>query len=144
NFLAAFAILLIFLWTHQTPNWVGLALAVPALLMLLLAVTAMAWGLSALQVFYRDTRFVLTFLLSISFFLTPIFYPIEFLPPDLRWLVGYNPFFILISPFQNSLYRVDTAMWAVSMLKVGALTLVLGNLVAFFWHMRKNEIYLHV
>jgi lipopolysaccharide transport system permease protein len=48
-------------------------------------------GLSALTVRYRDFRYVVTFLLQIWFFLTPVIYPVSLAPDKWRWVLMLNP-----------------------------------------------------
>ncbi len=79
--------------------WPGGALAaVPlALLLALLAVTGVGLWLSALNVEYRDVRFVVPFLVQIWLFVTPVIYPASVVAPRLErlgvpaWALGLNP-----------------------------------------------------
>ena len=69
---------------------------------------------STLNVFYRDTRHILSVLMLAWMFLTPIFYPITTIPQayslwgmelDLRaWLPRLNPMAAIIISYQDALY----------------------------------------
>jgi lipopolysaccharide transport system permease protein len=67
-------------------------LAVPALLLLgvVISVGVGLW-LSALNVLYRDVRYLVPFLTQIGMFATPIFYSSSLLPEPWRTLFGLNP-----------------------------------------------------
>lgn len=62
-------------------------------LVALTAMMASAVGIftSALNVKYRDIRHALPFIIQIWMFLTPVIYPVSFLPPRWRWLLSLNP-----------------------------------------------------
>ena len=84
NFLFAFILLLIPFWIILGDNINGLPYLTLALLNLIFGLIGVAWLLSVLQVFYRDTRFILPFITNVALFLTPIFYPPEYVPENLR------------------------------------------------------------
>lgn len=68
------------------------ALALPLVLLpYFLFVTAISLALAACGVFLRDLSQVVTLLVTVSLFLTPIFYPIEAVPPAFRPLMWLNP-----------------------------------------------------
>jgi len=47
--------------------------------------------LSAINVKYRDVRYVLPFLIQMMIFLTPVIYPTRIMRPSLRYLIALNP-----------------------------------------------------
>ena len=71
-----------------TPAW----LAAP-LLLLGAAIAGLALGLilAALSINYRDLQHVLPFLTSLLFFVTPVIYSVDLLPPQLAILIHLNP-----------------------------------------------------
>jgi len=67
-------------------------LFLPVLLILLFFLgLGLAIPLSVLNVHYRDVRSIWTIVLQGSFFLTPIFYKLEFLPEPIRNIVQFSP-----------------------------------------------------
>lgn len=70
--------------------------------------------LSTLNVFYRDTQFILSVLMLAWFFLTPVFYPIETVPQSATllgvtfnarlWLYRLNPMASIIASYRDLLY----------------------------------------
>ncbi len=83
----------------------------PALLMLLplVAATVMftaavgAWS-AAINVKYRDVRYLLPFAIQILMFLTPIIYPVSFVPARWRWALGLNPMSGIIQGFRDAVF----------------------------------------
>jgi len=83
----------------------------PAILFLpvsILIVTLFTLGagllLSPLAVFFSDTVEMITVLLSILFYLTPIFYPKEIVPEHYRWIVRFNPLRSILEVFRDPIY----------------------------------------
>lgn len=64
-------------------------------------------SVSILNVFYRDVRFITSFVLSIMFFLTPILYPEKFIPLEYRWITTFNPIYKVILPLRSCIYEFN-------------------------------------
>ena len=112
----------------------------------LLPLTLIAFSFTMLMalvnVFYRDTNFVLGFVFSVFFFLTPIFYPIEFVPVHYRWLSDYNIFFHAIAPFRSTIYSTETFAWFPLWLKAMAWGIGLLMLATYYWRKKRNELFI--
>lgn len=91
---------------------IGLSLAILTLpFFLLLAVcTALSVGLwlSALNVKYRDVRYMLPFLTQFWLFLTPVAYPSSLIPEQWRALYGLNPMAGVVEGFRWALLGTET------------------------------------
>jgi len=79
--------------------WLGL---VPVLVLQLLFTTGLVLALSALNVHYRDVQHVITNLLLLWFFLTPIVYPATQVPAEVRPLLWGNP----LALFTETYHRI--------------------------------------
>jgi lipopolysaccharide transport system permease protein len=80
-------------------------------LIVLALVTALGVGLwlAALNVLYRDVRYLLPFLVQMWLFATPIAYPSSLLPEPWRTLYGLNPMAGVVEGFRWALLRTETA-----------------------------------
>ena len=77
-------------------------LYLPAVLIPQLLFTAgLCWFLAALGVFLRDTGQIMTFLLTIWFFSTPIVYYPEALPQQFLWLFELNPMYTIVTAYRD-------------------------------------------
>src|SRR6266550_3693189 len=92
--------LMIYYGIHIT--WNVLMFPVVILMTALLALGVGMW-LSALNVKYRDVRFALPFIVQLWMFVSPVIYPVSFLPPRFRWLLSLNPLTGIIEGFRASL-----------------------------------------
>lgn len=142
NFIAAFTIIVIPTLIYSQNFSINL-LFLPLALLLLMSFTFISTAiLATLHVFYRDIKYVTNFMMSLLFFLTPIFYPVNFIPPHYQWIVHLNPLYMVIAPFRASLYGAESLEITVMLLKSLALTLVLAGLFIKIWNNKKNELFL--
>jgi lipopolysaccharide transport system permease protein len=123
---------------HLTP-W---ALLLPMVILLQLCfITGVAFLVSTLNVFYRDTKVVMEVAMMAWFFVTPIFYPIDILPRSReilgltvnihRWTRILNPMASLVAAYRDVLFygrRVGTDFLARTALTALAV-LIIGYLI---------------
>jgi lipopolysaccharide transport system permease protein len=86
-----------------------------------------AW-LAALNVKYRDFRYVIPFLVQILFFLTPVIYPISLLKyPILQYVLACSPMYAAVELFRYPLTGVipDAYLMSASLLS-GLILVVMG------------------
>jgi len=60
--------------------------------------------LSPLSIFFNDIVEMITVILSVLMYLTPIFYPKEIVPPKMRWIVRFNPLRSILEVFRDPIY----------------------------------------
>jgi lipopolysaccharide transport system permease protein len=143
NFVIGFIILIVVCMVKLDHPMQVLLFPIPVGL-LLIATFAMAWLLATLNVFFRDIRYILSFGMSVLYFLTPIFYPTDLLPKELQWIHVINPMSYLIQPFRFLIYDFDGLLFLKSCaqsLVVGIVFFVLAN---FVWRKKRNELYFHI
>lgn len=141
NFIAAFLIILIPCLLLNTFSWSGLLMLPLALIVLLTGIGGIVFFASLFNVFYRDVKYVLHLGTNILFFLTPIFYPIEFIPEKFRFLASLNPLYILISPVRICIYSFSFEAFVPALFKAALVSLVLASIAKFYWRKRINELY---
>ena len=115
NFLLAMTVLFGMIFVFRTPLTVW-ALLLPVVVIIQLIFTlGLAFFLSTLNVFYRDTAAIMDVAMLAWFFLTPVFYPITILP-HYRTLFGFaldiqrlayilNPMASIIASYRVILYN---------------------------------------
>jgi lipopolysaccharide transport system permease protein len=115
DFAVALPVLAAMMWYYGI--WPGVAvLAVPLLALLaLVAATGVGLWLSALNVEYRDVRYVVPFLAQLWLFVTPVIYPASVLAPRLQrlglpaWLWGVNPMAGVVEGFRWAMLDAPTS-----------------------------------
>lgn len=102
-------------------------------LILLAFTTACGAGLwlAALNVQYRDVRYVLPFLTQLWLFATPIVYPSSLVPPPWRPLYALNPMVGVVDGFRWALLDGPPPGATLGVSAVSALALAVGGLLVF-------------
>ena len=140
NFLASLFITLVpyHIYSGQDPT--PLLLVPVALLPLLLGTLAVSIIFSTLNVFYRDTHFVMGFVFNLLFFMTPIFYPKNFVPEKWHWIVDANPISYLLEPFRSIVYFAGADFWQIFLQGMGV-SLVMAVVAFLIWKRKRNVFY---
>lgn len=109
GFVAVLAVLCLGGWlTVQPSMWV-----LPLLWCVLgLFTLGLGWLIGALSVFVRDLAHMLTQLLMLLFFLTPILYPRSMIPVALQGLADLNPLALYVRLFRQASLGVEPIAWA--------------------------------
>ena len=108
DFVLAFLVLLgmmIFYRIYPTVNVVWLPVFL--LLAIITSIGVSLW-LSAMNVLFRDIRYIVPFLMQVWLFLTPIAYPSSLIPANLQPLYGLNPMAGVVEGFRWALLGTDT------------------------------------
>jgi lipopolysaccharide transport system permease protein len=136
DFALAFVVLLVMMLFYGRVPTIN-AIWLPLLLLLAL-ITALGVGLwlSALNVEYRDVRYVVPFLTQFWLFATPIAYPSSLLSEPWRTLYGLNPMVGVVEGFRWALVGTDTAPGAIVL--VSALA-ALAILISGAYYFRRME-----
>ncbi|MGI9315951.1 MAG: ABC transporter permease, partial [bacterium] len=101
DFMVSTGILLLMMVVYSVP-WTWQLLLAPFLLGgVILVALGVGTALSALTVSYRDFRYVVPFMVQIWMYLTPVVYPLSFIPEKWRWLLYLNPLTGYIDGFRS-------------------------------------------
>lgn len=119
-----------------------IAKACLALVPIFLLSYALTLVLSLLQILYRDTRFVLDFVLSFLYFLTPIFYPRDYIPETFQILVDINLLYWFITPFQQAFSTTSPSFFFSEWFKALSLGVIVVGLSNWLWNRFKNSMVL--
>jgi lipopolysaccharide transport system permease protein len=132
DFALSFVVLLGMLFYYHL-SFTSAILFLPFFLLLAL-VTALGTGLwfSALNVRYRDVRFVVPFIIQLWMFATPIAYPSTLIPIRWRLLYGLNPMVGVVEGFRWMLTGTQTQPSPlIAASAVVALALLIGGALYF-------------
>jgi lipopolysaccharide transport system permease protein len=109
------------------PDWslVWAPVLLTGLIMLTLGVSLI---LAAVNVRFRDIKYVIPFVIQLGLFVTPVIYPIAYIPERFRPFVALNPLSGIIEGFRSCLFgrsRVDPVLTSIS-LTASVIVLVVG------------------
>ncbi|MET0402442.1 MAG: ABC transporter permease [Cystobacter sp.] len=139
NYLLSLPLMVVLgLFFGRYPTWH--VVAFPVVLLIQLCVTlALSYLISALNVFFRDLQQIVTNLLTLWFFVTPIFYQSLTIPAHVRTLaVLLNPMAVMVTSYQAIFYeqRLPDAM---PLLLWMAIALVLLLFASELFERRREE-----
>ena len=137
DFFMAFTLLFpLLIYYHQPVAWSALFIWPLAVIMVMIATLGIGCWLAALNVKYRDFRYVIPFLVQMLFFLTPIIYPVSLLKyPVLQYIIVASPVYAAVELFRFPLTNVmpDPTFMMIS------LASVLFFLIAGVLYFRRTE-----
>lgn len=108
DFLVVFSVYVIFLAIQGSLVWQGLPWVLAALVVEVVFLAGLALLASSLNIFFRDIEQLVTFLMWIWFFLTPIAYPIGRLgPEEAKLVLALNPMAGVVTTIQTALLDGD-------------------------------------
>jgi lipopolysaccharide transport system permease protein len=97
----------------------------------LLSAAGLGLGLSAINVRFRDVKYAVPFLLQMGIFVTPVIYPIQYVPKRWQVLVGLNPMAGAVLGFRHAVLG-SPASWSVMSLSLAvSVFLFFGGLLVF-------------
>ncbi len=117
-------------------------LFLPLIILLQLAFTlGLAFILSSLNVFFSDIRHLLEIFLQIWFWLTPIIYPVEFVPERFQTLYRLNPAVMFVESYRNSLLYNQplSGSTLISLFLVSVVFLLIGYVIFNSYNRRFAE-----
>jgi lipopolysaccharide transport system permease protein len=137
DFFLAFTVLLFVMAYYRVVPTINIVWT--PLLLLLAFTTSLGVGLwmSALNVKYRDVRYVVPFLVQIWLFATPVAYPSSLLREPWRTIYGFNPMVGVVEGFRWALLGANTAPGLMVLASAVAAVLILVTGAFYFRHMEK-------
>jgi len=112
DFSIAFVILLFVMLAYGiVPGAVALALIPWLLLAMLLTSAGVGCWLAALNIQYRDVKYVVPFLMQLWMYASPIVYPMSVVPERFRALYSLNPMVGVIEGFRSALLGTQPVPW---------------------------------
>ncbi len=129
-FMAFILFIAILLFYRQSVSWMALWSWPLALLVCVIATLGLGSWLAALNVKYRDFRYVIPFLVQILFFLTPVIYPISLVEyPSLQYILATSPMYAAVELFRAPLVNdLPNGVFMTISLTSGLLLLLIGVL----------------
>jgi lipopolysaccharide transport system permease protein len=138
DFVLSFIVLIFMMFYFgSTPTSNVLWLPLFFLLALVTSLGVSLW-LSAMNVQYRDIRFIIPFLTQIWLFATPIAYPSSLLPGIWRTLYGINPMVGVVEGFRWALLGTNTAPGPIILVSSVAALMLLISGAYYFRRMEKT------
>lgn len=112
DFAVASIILIGLMFYYQyTPNPIGVVLVPLLLFITFLTSAGLGCFLAAVNVKYRDVRYVVPFFIQMLLFLTPVIYPVSILGDKYKWALAINPMSGVIEAARSAIFGVKPVDW---------------------------------
>ncbi len=97
----------------------AILLAVPVFLLLVLTAAGLGFLAAVLQVYFRDFRNLLPYLLRLGLYLTPILYFAEDVPEKMKFVTTLNPLGPVFQAWSDTIVKgtvPDAGVWGLSLM----------------------------
>ncbi len=101
-----------------------------------------SWFLASLGVFIRDIKNLTSVIVRMLLFLTPIFYPITLVPPQIRFLIYLNPLTLIVENFRRVTLFGQLPHWG-GLLVITAVTFGI-YMLGYIWFMKSKKTFADV
>ncbi len=125
HFMFAFGVLLVVAIPFGIYPSAYALLVIPIALVQLILTTGVAFFISALNVFLRDTTKIVGYVFRMGFFLSPVLYPVTLVPDRYREIYDLNPFVTLFDAYRAIVMEHSMPDWS----SLGIVAV--GSIVAF-------------
>ena len=103
DFAISFIILIVLMFYYSITPTLSIFMVLPLVLATIFTALGVGMFISALNVAYRDFRYVLPFLVQIWMFLTPVIYSTRIIPENWRWLILLNPMAGVVDAYRSAI-----------------------------------------
>lgn len=112
DFAIGFAILLVFMLSYGIIPGLSSLVVVPALLIAtVLTAAGVGCWFAALNIQYRDVKYVIPFLVQVWMYASPIVYPMSLVPVKYRAIYALNPMAGVMEGFRSALLGTNAIAW---------------------------------
>jgi len=123
-------------WYNFVPSWRILTLPLFIVIAFIASMGAGLW-LAALNVKYRDFRYIVPFIVQFGLYISPVGFSSSIVPEKWRWLYSLNPMVGVIDGFRWAILGGEANLyWLEFNLSMGLLVLLF---VSGIWYFRKME-----
>ena len=99
------ALILVMIITKSSFSFYNLAFIIPSIEVFIFII-GISLLLSQANVFFRDIHYIYTVLVTALSYLTPLFYPLEILPEQIKFFVTkFNPLYIYVTMFRQCIFE---------------------------------------
>ena len=125
DFFLASTVFIVFMIAYQQPVTWNVLWFIPIFLIQQLFTYGLSLILSSINLFYRDIQYVLSLVVMIWMYLTPVIYPTDIFPDKYKWIFQLNPMAVIINAYRHYL------KWWYAQPHEPGLALLVSTIVAF-------------
>jgi lipopolysaccharide transport system permease protein len=130
-FIAMLVLVALMMYYHFIPSLAILLFPILVGLTFLCALGVGLW-LSALNVQYRDIRYVIPFLIQLWMFVSPVIYPVSMVKEKYQWLLALNPMGGVIKAYRAAILGHLPVDWSLLGISTGIILILLISGLFYF------------
>src|SRR5688572_24826472 len=139
DFVLAFVVLMVMMFAYGIVPTANIIFLPPLLLLAFVTSLGVGLWLSAMNVQFRDIRYIVPFIVQFWMFATPIAYPSSLIENEtLRMLYGLNPMAGVVEGFRWALLDTDTAPGSIIIVSSVAAVILFISGLYYFRRMEKT------
>ena len=138
DFFIAMFVLATMMTYYQVVPHVGLILFPFLVGLTFLCAVGVGLWLSALNVQYRDIRYVIPFLIQLWMFVSPVIYPVTIVKEKYQWLLALNPMGGVIKAYRASLLGHLPIDWSLLGISSAIILILFASGLYYFRRMEKT------
>jgi len=139
NFIVVLPILIIMLILFDRAITLAL-LSLPLLILIQgILIVGLSLIISTLNVFYRDIQHIMSVVLTLLFYLTPVFYQFEAVSESYRIIYTLNPIAVLIQSYRAVFFYGNPPEWS-SLFLAGIMSVVVCGIGYFIYNRYLHEV----
>ena len=103
------------------------------LMCMIYLLVGLTWIFSSLKVFLPDIGEIISVILQLGMWITPIMWNIKMIPENYRWIIKINPMFYIVDGFRdifiNKIWFWQKSMWTLQFLTLSTIFFILGAFI---------------
>lgn len=103
DFLFATSILVIYMIVYQIPINLNILWIFPIFFIQQIFTLGLSLFFAAANLLYRDIQYLLSMILLLWMYITPVIYPADLVPDKYRWIFQINPIAVIINAYRQSI-----------------------------------------
>ena len=137
DFAISFSILVGLMLYYGVVPTIGTLMVLPLVFLTIFTALGVGTFLSALNVAYRDFRYVISFMVQIWMFATPVIYPVSKIPENWQWLMSLNPMSGIVDAYRSAILGKPFA-WGNLSISLGVALLVFLMGLSYFRRLERQ------
>jgi len=103
DFLFALSVLIAYMVIYQIPINLNILWVIPIFLIQQIFTLGLALFFAAANLLYRDIQYLLTLILTLWMYITPVIYPADIVPDKLKFVFQLNPMAVIINAYRQTI-----------------------------------------
>lgn len=103
DFIFALSVLVIFMIVYQIPININILWVIPIFFIQQMFTMGLSFFFAAANLLYRDIQYLLSLILVLWMYLTPIIYPADIVPPQFKIFFQINPLSVIVNAYRQTI-----------------------------------------